>query len=101
VEWLKNEGLPLYHGYAFASLRQCGASFELGALYLRWLEEHGETGLGHAAEELESISSSAKALILKTARAVNTKKPVDFAPILDGMAASWDKAMGVLVARYR
>ena len=100
VEWLKNEGLPLYHGYAFASLRQCGASFELGALYLRWLEEHGETGLGRAAEELDRISSSAKALILKTARAVNTKKPVDFAPILDGMAASWDAAMGVLVARY-
>ena len=32
VEWLQKEGLPLYHGYAFANLRQCGASFDLASL---------------------------------------------------------------------
>jgi len=96
----QREGLALYHAYAFATIRQCGANFELAATYLRWLEEHGEAGLTEAAAEFENISSSCKALILKTARAVNSKRAVDFAPMLDAMAASWDTGMAALAARY-
>ena len=101
VEWLKGEGLALYHAYAFATIRQCGANFELASNYVKWLEQHGETGISQAAVDFETISSSAKAMILKTARAVNSKKVVDFAPMLDGMAASWDSAMAILDAKYR
>jgi hypothetical protein len=100
VEWLKQAGLATYHAYAFASLRQLGASFEFGAAYLRWLEQNGVDGLGGAAAECESISSTAKALILKVARAVNSKRPQDFTEMLSGMEASWDRAMNVLVPRF-
>ena len=42
LEWLAGEPLADFHRYAFATLRQCGAAFELGGAYLRWLEANGE-----------------------------------------------------------
>lgn len=101
VQWLQGAGLPLYHGYAFATLRQLGANFELAALYLEWLTAQGEAGLSPAQTAFSEISSGAKALVLKTARAVNTKKTVDFAPMLQDMAAAWDTAMQSLKGLYR
>jgi hypothetical protein len=101
VTWLQTEGLALYHAYAFATIRQCGASFELAANYVKWLGEHGESGIERAATEFENISSLAKSCILKTARAVNAKKTVDFAPMLDAMAASWDAGIETLATRYK
>lgn len=100
VAWLQAEGLPLYHGYAFATLRQLGANFELAAAYLEWLAAQGEEGLGDAQKAFAEISSGAKALVLKTARAVNAKKVVDFAPILSEMAAAWEAGMRGLKTRY-
>ena len=41
-----------FHGYAFATLRQCGAAFELAAAYLRWLEAVGERGLASVRRSL-------------------------------------------------
>lgn len=99
VAWLQNEGLPLYHGYAFATLRQLGANFELAAIYLDWLFKNGQSGLGDAHIAFSEISSGAKALILKTARAVNGKKVVDFAPLLEEMAGAWDRGMECLKGR--
>jgi hypothetical protein len=100
VAWLQAEGLPLYHGYAFATLRQLGANFELAALYLDWLAAHGETGLDTARAAFDEISSGAKALVLKTARAVHAKRNVDFSEMLGGMATAWDSGMASLRARY-
>lgn len=100
IAWLKGESLSEFHRYAFATLRQCGACFELSSLFLRWLEAQGEAGLAPVAAEFASISNGAKALQFKVARAVNTKKPLDAAPLLGAMEASWDKAMQELVSRY-
>lgn len=100
VEWLKTEPINIYHGYAFALIRQIGAAFELGAQYLHWLTLNGEPGLEQAEQHCLGISNGAKALILKTARAVNAKKDVDFSPIMNEMAAHWDAAMEVLSTRY-
>ena len=47
-----------FHSYAFATLRQCGAAFELAAAYLRWLEAGGERGLERAAEACELIATT-------------------------------------------
>lgn len=96
VAWLQNDGLPLYHGYAFATLRQLGANFELAMIYLDWLSQNGERGLGDANIAFSEISSGAKALVLKTARAINGKKVVDFAPLLEEMAGAWDRGMECL-----
>lgn len=100
VTWLQNEGLPLYHGYAFATLRQLGANFELAAIYLEWLAANGEEGLSAAQTAFAEISDGAKAMVLKTARAVHAKRVVDFAPMLDGMATAWDTGMDCLKSRY-
>jgi len=93
-------GLPHYHAWAFATVRQLGASFEMLGLFARWLEEAGETGLGDAMAGCEVVSSSAKAMILKGARAVASKRPGDFGPAFAEMAAAWEKTIGAFVARY-
>jgi hypothetical protein len=100
VEKLKGEGLAAYHTYAFATIRQLGAAFEFGALYLRWLETHGEKDLEPAAKAFDAISQAAKSLILKTARAVGAKKDVDLSGMLGEIESQWETGMGVLVKRY-
>jgi Domain of unknown function (DUF1839) len=100
VEWLKAEGLATFHGHAFATLRQLGAAFEFATEYLRWLGAHGQAGLEPTAAHFDAISENTKALVLKTARAVNTKRPVDFAPLLDSIGGSWQAGMDALAARF-
>jgi Domain of unknown function (DUF1839) len=107
VAALASEGLAAYHAYAFATLRQCGANFELASFYLKWLDEliserdpsSSDDRLARASVHFDEISSNAKALVLKGARAVTTKKPSDFSSMLDGMETSWGAAMNLLDAR--
>jgi len=100
LAWLAAEPLATFHAYAFATLRQCGASFELAATYLRWLEAQGEDGLGPAAAAFDHIASSAKDLQFKTARVVNGRPLFDPVPKITSMADAWDQAMAELTARY-
>jgi Domain of unknown function (DUF1839) len=100
LAWLAGEPTSSFHGYAFATLRQCGSAFELASAYLRWLAARGECGLGPAAEACEGIATTAKTLQFKAARAVSTQKPIDPAPLLEAMATFWDEAMRTLTARY-
>ena len=100
VAWLQSEGLPLYHRYAFATLRQLGANFELAASYVGWLSAQGETGLEGAQAAFLDISSGTKALLLKTARAVNTGRAVQFQELLQDMADAWTTGMDILKRRY-
>ena len=100
LAWMQTEGLPAYHGWAFATLRQMGAAFELAAFYLRWLSKSGDDGLEPSAAAFDAISGCAKTLILKTARAVNTRKPFDAGGLLGDAARAWDTGMGVLIERY-
>jgi len=97
LEWLAGATLPQFHQYAFAGLRQCGASFEFAGLYLRWLEAQGASGLTHSADAFLQLADSAKALQFKTARFVNTRKPFDPGDTLAGMARAWDSGMNGLV----
>ena len=100
LESLARESLTGFHRYAFATLRQCGSAFELGAAYLRWLEQNGEGGLGGPAASCDVISTTAKALQFKVARSVNTGRPFDPAPMLGTMAAAWDETISSLMSRY-
>jgi hypothetical protein len=90
---IQSQGLPYYHVWAFANVRQIGAAFELAALHTRW---YGDAALIPAAESFELISTQAKAFILKAARAVNAKRSLD-ASVFDEMAAAWQRGMDVLV----
>jgi len=100
MAWIHREGLKAYHAWAFATLRQFGAAFELAGLYVAWLERRGEMGLEPARAAFESISSGVKALVLKTARSVNAKRPLDPSELLGGAERSWDAGMQLLVERY-
>jgi hypothetical protein len=99
LERLTREGLDAYHLYAFATIRQLGASFDLLGAYLSWLAS-GDAEIEAAAHEFTSISSAAKTLVLKAARAVNAKKPFDVPQALAPMQAAWDQGMTLLTARY-
>ena len=56
--------------------------------------------LAVAAASCDTISSTAKALILKVARVVNTKRPGDFTEMMREMEAAWDQLMHTLVPRF-
>ncbi len=96
---LVQQGLPHYHAWAFATIRQLGASFELAALSLRWQRAHdplGSDALLDAAQRFEHMSGLTKSLILKLARAVNGKKRPDVGAVMLEMTQSWQQGMDAL-----
>ena len=93
---LHARGLPHYHAWAFTTLRQLGAGFELGSNHLRWLAPHGGAGLASAAEHFDVIAQDCKSLILKLARVVNAKRAFDASEAFAPMAQAWDDGMGLL-----
>ena len=99
--WLKDADLHTFHGYAFATVRQFGACFELLATFGRWLAERAPArapSLTAAATNFDEISSTAKTMQFKLARAVQGKRAVDFAPMLDTLTSSWARGMAQLDA---
>ena len=93
---MKAHGIDHYHAWAFASIRQAGAAFELGAAHLRWLSQQGRGDLADAAQCFEAIGQANKALILKGARAAVSGKPLGADDLLEGMAGDWEKGMTLL-----
>ncbi len=93
---LHERGLAHYHAWAFTTLRQLGAAFELASNHLRWLAPHGDTRLMSAAERFDVIAQDSKTLILKLARVVNAKRAFDAAEAFAPMAQAWDDGMGLL-----
>jgi hypothetical protein len=96
LPWLTERGLAFYHSWAFATVRQLGAAMELLQLNLQWQED---PSLAPAAEAFAKISATAKAFILKAARAVNAKRALDASPMFDEMAAAWQSGMDTLAQR--
>jgi hypothetical protein len=93
---LRAAGLPQYHAWAFAAIRQAGAAFELAAANLRWLADQGYAELGAAAPSFDAISQANKALILKGARSVHTGKPLDASALVGDMARAWEEGMATV-----
>lgn len=90
---LQGEGLPVYHAWAFATIRQLGAAMELLSLHLTW---RGDDAAREAATEFAKVSQSAKALILKGARSVNAKRALDAAPMFAEMSAAYQRGVDLL-----
>lgn len=93
---LRARGLAHYHAWAFASVRQAGAAFDLAAQNLRWLAGFGHAGFIPAAEAFEAIAQGNKALILKGARAVNSGRALESAALVADLAQAWERGMGAL-----
>ena len=97
---LQDRGLAYYHAWAFGTTRQLGAAFELAALNLRWMEKHGYGELDRAIEAFETIAHTSKAFILKGARAVNSRRPLDARETMTAMAAAWEVGTSILSSRF-
>jgi hypothetical protein len=95
---LQEKGLAHYHAWAFGTIRQLGAAFELAALNLKWLTANGTAGLETATAAFEQLANTNKTLILKGARATNSRRPLDGAPLFDAMASAWENGLGSLHA---
>jgi hypothetical protein len=94
LDWIAQGGLPTYHGYSFAAMRQLGANFELTSAYLRWLG--GDAPLAEAAHAFAEISRISKMLILKLARFANTKRMDYPGESFEEMARAWELGMARL-----
>ena len=96
LAWLLEGGIEAFHLYAFATLRQCGATAELGASLCEWIVEHGyETG--GAEENFTRVASTAKTMQFKLAR-LAAGRSVDHTELFADMVAQWDIAMSRLDA---
>lgn len=81
-----------FHGYAFATLRPCGAWAECLATFLQWLDAEG---LGRAVTALFELSATAKAMQFRLAR-LASGRPVDLSEQFHSMANHWDVAYEVM-----
>ena len=88
---LRDGDPALYHAYAFATVRMVGSGFELLAAEVAWL-------LGDAGDDIVAamgeIVDGCKLLSLKLAR----RRPFDTGPVIDALAAAWERATGGLDA---
>jgi len=90
-----------FHKYAFNTLRQLGANFELLADHLTWLTSLGEAGLEPAAAACIAIATSAKSFQFQLARAAARKKFDGLAALLDPIVGHYKNAFANLNALYR
>ncbi len=99
LPWLATQDLETFHLYSFGLARQCGASTELAASFVEWLDQHDGPGVAPAALAFREVAEGAKRLQFAMARVVRGRT-VDLDGVLAEMAARWDDAIGVLEARY-
>lgn len=90
---IQEKGLEYYHLWAFNNTRQLGAAFDLASANLQWLTQAGLADFNPAITCFEKISTDNKLLILKMARAVMRKRPLDLSDFFDQMASDWDQGM--------
>ena len=100
LPWLAAQDLEAFHLYSFGLCRQCGASTELAATFVEWLERATTApGASLPPTAFREVAEGAKRLQFAMARVVRGRS-VDLDGVLGDMAAHWDAAMAVLEARY-
>jgi hypothetical protein len=95
VEAIAERPFGFFHKYAFNTLRQLGANFELAGSHLDWLSRE----FGEVAEQARRISEVAKSVQFQLARAVTRKRFDPLQTALDPAADAWDAMMGLLKGR--
>lgn len=93
VEAVAARPFGFFHLYAFNTLRQLGANFELFSSHLEWLAANGRDGLQQSIENARKISSTCKIVQFQLARAVVRKSFDKLGPALEPAAAAWDAMM--------
>jgi len=97
VSAMADRPFAYFHKYAFNTLRQLGANFELAASHFRWLSEGSE--YEEAAKAALTIASTAKTAQFQLARALTRKKFDALGSVLDPAVEGWDQLTGILETR--
>ena len=84
---LSRRGMGAYHAWVFGTVRQLGAAAELAGSYLQWLDAAAGR---QAAQPFMDISTVCKSLVLKVARAVNSKRPLDASASFEQLTSAWE-----------
>jgi hypothetical protein len=95
VEAIAERPFDFFHKYAFNTLRQLGANFELATSHLDWLSPE----FADASAKARLISEAAKSVQFQLARALTRKKFEPLQTALDPAADAWDAMMGLLEKR--
>jgi hypothetical protein len=97
AEDLAKQPFAAFHKYAFNTLRQFGANFELASSHLTWLSPQGE--LQSAAQLALTLAETAKSCQFQLARAVTRKRTSNLATSLEPAILAWDALMNDLAER--
>ena len=90
-----------FHIYAFNTLRQAGANFELLATYLAWLQEHvADPALERARIAAEAIAGGTKMMQFQFARASARGKVPDVSDAIRQLASEYDIALDSLTNAF-
>jgi len=98
LDELRGGDLDLFHAYAFATLRQCGASAELASALCTWLADRSEP-TAEAAGHFLGVAAAAKAAQFKLARLV-AGRAVDMDEAFSEMEQRWERGMRIMAERY-
>lgn len=96
LDWLPDAGMEKFHLWAFASLRQCGATAELLADFAEHIDGLFD-GAAAAAAPLRDVATNAKSAQFKMARVASGRKG-DVAPALSAMVTGWQEGFAAIVA---
>ena len=88
-------GPDAFHLWSFGLLRQFGATAELAANYVEYLEGRGVTGAAEAAGRFRESASGAKAVQFRMARAARGRDVVLDEPLIE-MSKNWMAAMDLV-----
>ncbi len=99
VERVAERPFDFFHKYAFNTLRQLGANFELCAAHLDWLGEGGE--FADASAAALKIAEVSKTVQFQLARAIARRKFDPLATALAPAIDAWDSLMETLGPRLR
>jgi hypothetical protein len=86
-----------FHTYAFSTLRQAGANFELLATYLAWLQDQGDPALERARLAAEAIAGGTKMMQFQFARASARGRVPDVTDAIRQLATDYEIALDSLV----
>lgn len=89
-----------FHKYAFNTLRQLGANFELLGSMLEWLDAAGYGETEGAETDARAVAETAKVVQFQLARAVARRKADALPGQMEPAAEAWDRLMAKLDRRF-
>lgn len=99
VEEVAEREFGFFHLYAFNTLRQLGANFELFSSHLAWLTAQGAGDFSEGEESARAISQTCKIVQFQLARALARRKFDRLAPALLPAVEAWDSLAKSLETR--